>query len=70
MAMICIDNDPVAAVRRNREALLKQYGGIDGLRKHMDEERPELEKQGWRFMSVEDILARKRECISATTRTQ
>jgi hypothetical protein len=70
MAMTYIDNDPVAEVRRNREALLEQYGGIDGLRKHMDEERPELEKQGWKFMSVEDILARKRERISAAARAQ
>jgi hypothetical protein len=51
--------DPVAEVRRNREALLKEHGGIDGLHKHMDEVRPELEKQGWKFMTVEEILARK-----------
>jgi hypothetical protein len=25
----------------------------------MDEERPELEKQGWKFVSVNEILARK-----------
>jgi hypothetical protein len=59
--MIYIDNDPVAEVRRNREALLEKYGGIDGLHKHMDEECSELEKQGWMFVSVEEILAHKRE---------
>ena len=58
--MIYIDNDPVADVRRNRESLLEKYGGIDGLHKHMDEERPELEKKGWKFISVEDVLAKKR----------
>jgi hypothetical protein len=57
--MIYLDTDPVAEVRRNREALLEKYGGIDGLHKHMDEERPILEKQGWRFMSVEEVLAKK-----------
>ena len=58
--MICIDTDLVAEVRRNRELLLKKYGGIDGLHKHMDEERPKLEKQGWKFVSVEEVQAKKR----------
>jgi hypothetical protein len=58
--MIYIDADPVAEVRRNRETLLEKHGGIDGLHRHMDEERPELEKQGWEFISAEAILARKR----------
>ena len=40
-----IDTDPVSEVRRNREALPKKYGSIDGLHKHMDEQRPELEKK-------------------------
>jgi hypothetical protein len=43
--VIYTDNDPVSEVRRNREALLEKYGGIDGLHKHMDEERSEPEKQ-------------------------
>ena len=55
-----IDVDPVAEVRRNRELLLEKYGGIEGLHKHMDEERPKLEQQGWKFVSVEDIIAKKR----------
>ena len=57
--MICLDIDIVAEVRRNRELLLEKYGGIDGLHKHMDEERPVLEKQGWKFISAEEILAKK-----------
>ena len=43
----------VAEVRRNRAKLLKIYGGIEGLQKHMAEERPQLEKEGWRFVSAE-----------------
>ena len=54
-----IDIDPVAEVRRNRELLLEKYGGIEGLLKHMDEEHPKLEQQGWKFISVEEILAKK-----------
>ena len=58
--MMYIDDDPVAEVRRNRELLLERHGGIEGLHKYMDEERPELEKRGWKFMSIEEILLRKR----------
>ena len=57
--MTYIDIDPVAEVRRNREALLGKYGDIDGLHKHMDEERAELEKQGWEFITLEEVLAKK-----------
>jgi hypothetical protein len=70
MNMTYIDADPVAEVRRNREALLERYGGIDGLHKHMDEERPELEKQGWKFVSIEEVLARKRTQIRPVKRAE
>ena len=59
-----IDTDPIAEVRRNRELLLERYGGIDGLHRHMEEERPSLEKHGWQFVSVEEVLARKRARVS------
>lgn len=45
----------VAEVRRNRAKLLEIYGGIQGLHKHMDEERPRLEKEGWKFVSAEEF---------------
>ena len=57
--MIYYDADPVAEVRRNREILLEKHGGIGGLHKHMDEERPILEQQGWKFISVDEILMQK-----------
>jgi len=66
--MTYIDIDPVTEVRRNREALLEKYGGIDGLHRHMDEQRPELEKQGWEFVSVEEILERKQAQVPAMKR--
>ena len=59
--MTYIDVDPVAEIRHNRELLLVGHGGMDGLHKYMDEERPKLEKQGWVFVSVEEVLAKKRE---------
>ena len=62
--MIYIDTDLVAEVRRNRELLLEKHGGIGGLHKHMDEERPKLEKQGWMFVSAEEVLAKKRARIA------
>jgi hypothetical protein len=36
----------------------------------MDEERPEPEKQGWKFVSVEEVLARKRARIHAEKRAR
>ena len=54
-----LDIDPIAEVRQNREFLLEKYGGIDGLLKHMDEDRPKLEAQGWKFIQIEEILAKK-----------
>ena len=52
--------DPVAEVRHNRELLLEKHGGMDGLLKHMEEERPKLEAQGWVFMPIEEIIAKNR----------
>jgi hypothetical protein len=57
--------DPIAEVRQNRELLLEKYGGIDGLLQHMDEERPKLEAQGWKFASLEEILAKKYARVNA-----
>ena len=45
----------VTEVRCNRAKLLEMYGGIEGLQKHMKEERPQLEKQGWHFVSAEEF---------------
>ena len=45
----------VAEVRHNRAKLLEMHGGIEGLQKYMKEERPQLEKEGWRFVSPEEF---------------
>ena len=57
--MIAKYENPIAEVRRNRELLLAKHGGITGLHKHMDAEKPKLEKQGWCFVSIREILAKK-----------
>ncbi|GHS93019.1 hypothetical protein FACS1894139_10840 [Planctomycetales bacterium] len=50
--------DPILAeVRRRKEQLCTMYGGIEGLHRHMDEERPLLEKQGWKFADADELTA-------------
>jgi hypothetical protein len=52
--------DPIVSeVRRNRAKLLEIYGGIEGLNKHLEEERPLLEKEGWHFATPEELTALK-----------
>jgi hypothetical protein len=54
-----VEDEIVAEVRRHRAELLEEYGGIEGLHKHMDEDRPRLEKEGWKFETPEEAEARK-----------
>jgi hypothetical protein len=56
--MIFYEDDIVNEVRRNREELLAEYGGIEGLHKHMDEELPHLIQQGWKVISAEEVAAK------------
>jgi hypothetical protein len=58
--MIFFEDDIVDEVRRHRKELLEEYGGIDGLHKHMEEELPLLIKQGWKAVSVEEVAARNK----------
>ena len=53
--------DPfVAEVRHNREQLLELYGGFEKYLQHVDEERPRLEQEGWRFATEEELAALKK----------
>jgi hypothetical protein len=45
------EEDPVAEIHRIRAELLKEYGGVKGYMKHLAEDRPRLEKEGWHFAS-------------------
>jgi hypothetical protein len=48
----------IAEVRRNRAKLLEMYGGIEGLNRHMEDERPQLIREGWKFETPEEFAAR------------
>jgi hypothetical protein len=58
--MKCLDTDIIAEVRQNRETLLEKYGGIEGYLKHLAEERPQLEKDDWKFVSIDEVPSRNR----------
>jgi hypothetical protein len=64
--MKCLDTDIIAEVRQNREHLLEKYGGIDGYLKHLTEERPRLEKEGWNFISIDDVISRNHHLKTTT----
>jgi hypothetical protein len=52
--------DPILTeVRRNKARLIEMYGGIDGWLKHLDEDRCRLEKEGWHFLTEEEMEALK-----------
>ena len=39
--------------------MLEEYGGIKGYLKLLNEDRPRLEKEGWRFAGTEELAALK-----------
>lgn len=49
------DDEIMAEVRQNKANLLARYGGIDGLLRHLDDERPNLELEGWKFVDTTEI---------------
>ena len=59
--------DFIRGVWRTKAQLLEMYGGIEGLRKHQEEERPLLEQQGWHFETEEEASARKQRHRQAET---
>jgi hypothetical protein len=55
-----LDTDIVAEVRKIREALFAEYGSITAYNKHIDDERPRLEQEGWYFGTPEESQARNK----------
>lgn len=51
--------DPVREMRNIRERQLKESGGIEGLNKRMDAERPKWEAMGLHFMTESEISVRR-----------
>jgi hypothetical protein len=59
------DDDIVDEIYRHRKEMVEEYGGIEGLLKHMDEERPRLIAEGWKFVTVEEMAERNRHKVFA-----
>jgi hypothetical protein len=58
--MNVFEDEIVAEVRKHRAELLEEYGGIEGYLKHIKADRPRLEREGWQFVDISDILKKKR----------
>ena len=58
--MIFYEDEIINEVRRNREELLEEYGGIEGLHRHMDDELPLLIQQGWKVVSAEEVATKNK----------
>jgi hypothetical protein len=49
------EEDIVAEVRRHREELLKEHGGIEGYLQYLKERRPYWESQGFKLTMPEEV---------------
>jgi len=46
-------------VRMRKAHVVEKYGGWEKFMKHMDEDRSRLEKEGWHFVTKEEVTVRK-----------
>jgi hypothetical protein len=53
------EDEIVAEVRRHRAELLEEYGTIEAYHKHLEEDRPRLEREGWKFVDIDEMLRKK-----------
>jgi hypothetical protein len=53
------NDEVVEEVYRTRANLLIKYGGWEGYCKHLEEQQPILEAQGWKFMTSEEIISQR-----------
>ena len=51
-------DDIVEEVRRHREELAEEYPTFEARKKHWDTLQPQLEKEGWKFVTLEEVLAK------------
>ena len=48
--------DPVLSeVRQIKAEIMREYGSLEAWHEHLDEERPKLEKQGWKFTTGAEL---------------
>ena len=57
--MNVFEDEIVAEVRKHRAELLEEYGGIEGYLKHLEADRPRLEREGWQFVDIGELLQQK-----------
>ena len=57
--MNTFEDETVAEVRKHREELLEEYGGMEGYLKHIEEDRPRWERSGWKFVEIDEMLKKK-----------
>jgi hypothetical protein len=57
--MTVFEDEIVTEVRKHRTELLEEYGGIEGYLKHLEADRPRLEREGWRFVDMDELLKKK-----------
>jgi hypothetical protein len=57
--MNIFEDETVAEVRKRREELLDEYGGMEGYLKHIEKDRPRWEREGWKFVDINDMLKKK-----------
>jgi hypothetical protein len=51
--------DPVLTeVRQIKAGIMREYGSLEAWHNHLDEERPDLERQGWKFTTGEELRKR------------
>ena len=61
-------NDFIQSVRENKAQLLEKYGDIESLFKHQEEDRLRLEKEGWEFISFEEINMQNKHDLASVAR--
>ncbi|MDR3170296.1 MAG: hypothetical protein LBU17_01565 [Treponema sp.] len=49
------DDEIMTEYRRRKAHVLEKYGDWEELHKHMVEERPRLEKEGWVFVNPDEV---------------
>jgi predicted sulfurtransferase len=61
------NDEIVTEVRKNREELLEEHGGIKGYLKYLQAQHSRWESEGFCFVSHEEVLRRQRQEESVKT---
>ena len=61
------EDEVVEEVRRTRKKLLEEYGSMEALNRHLKEERPRWEQEGWVYVSMEEARRKRTEAAETGT---